>query len=47
MVHSKKFRLPGKKALQTNDTVFEGVQVDVSKQLVDRMKKAKNGITVA
>jgi hypothetical protein len=45
LVLSKKFRLPGRKALQTSDTVFEVVLVDVSEQPVERPKKAKNGIT--
>jgi hypothetical protein len=47
LVRSKMFRLPGKKALQASDTVFEVVLVDVSEQPVERPKKAKNGITVA
>ena len=47
LVRSKKFRLPDKKALQTSDTLFEVVLVDVSEQPVERPKKAKNGITVA
>ena len=47
LVRSKKFRLPGKKAFQASDTVFEVVLVDVSEQPVERPKKAKNGITVA
>ena len=47
LVCSKKFHLPGKKALQTSDTVFEVVLVDVSEQPVERPKIAKNGITVA
>jgi hypothetical protein len=47
LVRSGKFRLPGKKALQTSDTVFEVVLVDVSEQPVERPKKAKNGITAA
>ena len=46
LVRSGKFRLPGKKALQANDTVFEVILVDVSEQPVERPKKAKNGITV-
>jgi len=46
LVRSQKFRLPGKKALQTSDTVFEVVLVDVSEQPVERPKKAKNGTTV-
>ena len=45
LVRSQKFRLPGKKALQTSDTVFEVVLVDVSEQPVERPKKAKNGTT--
>ena len=46
-VRSKKFRLPGKQALQASDTLFEVVLVDVSEQPVERPKKAKNGIIVA
>jgi hypothetical protein len=45
LARSKKFRLPGKKALQTSDMVFEVVLVDVSEQPVERPKKAKNSIT--
>ena len=47
LVGSSKFRLPGKKALQASDTVFEVVLVDVSEQPIERPKKAKNGITAA
>lgn len=47
LVRSGKFRLPGKKALQASDTVFEVVLVDVSEQAIERPKKAKNGIIVA
>ena len=47
LVRSKKFCLPGKKALQASNTVFEVVVVDVSEQPVERPKKAKNGITAA
>jgi hypothetical protein len=47
LVRSGKFRLPGKKALQPSDTVFEIVLVDVSEQPIERPKKAKNGIIVA
>jgi len=46
LARSKKFRLPGKKALQASDTVFEVVLVDVSEQPVERPKKAKNSTTV-
>ena len=47
LVRSGKFRLPGKKALQSSDTVFEVVLVDVSEQAVERPKKAKNDTTAA
>ena len=47
LVRSRKFRLPGKKALQPSDTLFEIVLVDVSEQPIERPKKAKNSITVA
>ena len=45
LVRSGEFRLPGKKALQSSDTVFEVVLVDASEQPIERPKKAKNGIT--
>lgn len=44
LVRSGKFRLPGKKALQSSDTVFEVVLVDVSEQAVERPKKAKTAL---
>ena len=47
LVRSKKFRLPGKKALQPSDTVFEVILVDASEQPVERPKKARNSITAA
>ncbi len=47
LVRSKKFRLPGKKALQPSDTVFEVILVDVSEQPVERPKKARKGTTAA
>jgi hypothetical protein len=47
LVRSGKFRLPGKKALQPSDTVFEVVLVDASEQPIERPKKAKIGITAA
>jgi hypothetical protein len=47
LVRSGKFRLAGKKALQSSETVFEVVLVDVSEQPIERPKKAKNGITAA
>src|SRR5512143_660909 len=47
LVRSKKFRLPGKKALQPSDTVFEVILVDASEQPVERPKKARKNTTVA
>lgn len=47
LVRSGKFRLPGKKALQPSDTIFEVVLVDASEQPIERPKKAKIGITAA
>lgn len=47
LVRSKKFRLPGKKALQPSATVFEVILVDVSEQPVERPKKARKGTIAA
>jgi hypothetical protein len=47
LVRSGEFRLPGKKVLQSSDTVFEVVLVDASEQPIERPKKAKIGITAA
>lgn len=47
LVRSKKFRLPGKKALQPSDTVFEVILVDVTEQAVERPKKAKKSTIAA
>lgn len=47
LVRSKKFRLPGKKALQPSDTVFEVILVDASEQPVERPKKARKSTTAA
>jgi Helix-turn-helix of DDE superfamily endonuclease len=47
LIQSKQFHLPGKKALQPSDTIFEIVLVDVTEQSVERPKKDKNGITAA
>jgi len=44
---SEKFRLPGKKALQASDTIFEVVLVDASEQPIERPKKAKKSILAA
>jgi len=47
LVRSKKFRLPGKKARQPSDTVFEVILVDASEQPVERPKKARNSTIAA
>lgn len=47
LVRSKKFRLPGKKALQPSETIFEVILVDVSEQPVERPKKARKSTTAA
>ena len=47
LVHSRKFRLQGKKALQPSETVFEVVLVDASEQPIELPKKAKIVITAA
>jgi hypothetical protein len=47
LVRSKKFRLPGKQALQPSDTVFEVILVDASEQPVERSKKARKSTTLA
>jgi hypothetical protein len=47
LVRSGKFRLPGKKALQPSETVFEVVLVDASEQPIERPKKAQRAITAA
>jgi len=47
LVRSGKFHLPGKKALQPSNTVFEVVLVDASEQPIERPKKAKLSITAA
>jgi hypothetical protein len=47
LVGSKKFRLPGKKALQPSDTVFEVILVDASEQPVERPKKTRKSTIAA
>ena len=47
LVSSGKFRIPGKRALQPSDTLFEVVLVDASEQPIERPKKAKIDITAA
>ena len=47
LVRSGKFHLPGKKALQASETVFEVVLVDASEQPIERPKKVKKSILAA
>jgi hypothetical protein len=47
LLSSGQFRLPGKKALQENDTLIEVIIVDVAEQPIERPKKNKNDPTVA
>ena len=47
LIKSKQFHLPGKKVLQSNDTVIEVILLDVTEQPVERPKKDNAGITVA
>ena len=45
LMRSGEFSLPGKKVLQSSDTIIEVILVDVSEQPIERPKKSKNGIT--
>jgi Helix-turn-helix of DDE superfamily endonuclease len=47
LIKSKQFHLPGKKALQPDDTVIEIVLIDATEQPIERPKKDNAGITVA
>jgi len=47
LVRSGEFRLPGKKVLQSNDTIIEVVLIDVSEQPIERPKKSKSDTTAA
>jgi hypothetical protein len=47
LIKSEQFHLPGKKVLQSSDTVIEIVLVDATEQPIERPKKDKNGITAA
>jgi hypothetical protein len=47
LVRSGKFTLPGKKAPQPTDTIFEVVLVDASEQPIERPQKAKKSTIVA
>jgi hypothetical protein len=46
-IKSKQFHLPGKKALQSGDTLIEIVLVDATKQPIERPQKDNAGTTVA
>jgi len=39
LIKSEQFHLPGKKALQSNDTVFEVVLIDATEQPIERPQK--------
>jgi hypothetical protein len=47
LIKSEQFHLPGKKVLQSSDTVIEIVLVDATEQPIERPKKDKEGITAA
>jgi len=47
LIKSEQFHLPGKKVLQSSDTVIEIVLVDATEQPIERPKKDKKGITAA
>jgi hypothetical protein len=47
LIKSGEFRLPGRKALQSSDTLIEVVLIDATEQPIERPKKSKGSITVA
>ena len=47
LMKSGEFRLPGRKALQPNDTLIEVVLIDATEQPIERPKKSHAGTTVA
>jgi hypothetical protein len=47
LIKSEQFHLPGKKALQASDDVFEIVLVDATEQPIERPQKDNAGITAA
>jgi hypothetical protein len=47
LMKSGEFRLPGRKALQPNDTLIEVVLIDAREQPIERPKKSNAGTTVA
>jgi len=46
LIRSGEFRLPGKKALKSSDTVIEVVLIDATEQPIERPKKSNDSITV-
>ena len=46
LMKSGEFRLPGRKALQLSDTIFDVVLIDITEQPIERPKKS-NGVTTA
>jgi len=47
LIQSEQFHLPGKKALQSSDTLIEIVLVDATEQPIERPKKDNAGTTAA
>lgn len=47
LMRSGEFKLPGKKALQPNDTLIEVILVDVGEQPIERPKKSKKNTIAA
>ena len=47
LIKSEQFHLPGKKALQSGETVFEVVLIDATEQPIERPKKDNAGIIAA
>ena len=47
LIQSKQFHLPGKKVLQSSDTVIEIVLLDATEQPIERPKKDNAGISAA
>jgi len=45
LMRSGEFSLPGKKVLQSSDTLIEVILIDASEQPIERPKKSKNAIT--
>ena len=47
LIKSEQFHLPGKKALQSGETVFEVVLIDATEQPIERPKKDSASIIAA